>query len=294
MERNNDDERASKPGSQVGREVSRMSAVQVFPESTHRHRPQSANQWRPLFNVIREVAIVGLAAFVYFFVRGLIHSRESEAIDNAQWLVSKEQALGIFHEAQVQEWILGHPWLVDIANSVYIYGHWPVVAGTLIWLFARHREAFPVFRTAMIVSGLIGFFFFFLFPMAPPRFLDGYGFIDTVTLHSEAYRVLQPPSLTNQFAAMPSLHVGWNLLMGIAIFHFASNRAWKAFGLLMPLAMYSATILTANHYFLDGVVGSLLALTGLAIAWKLSGPKVPVWTERRMGPERVTRHSLPA
>lgn len=271
-----------------------MSAVQVFPDTSHRPKSRSAEPWRPLLNVVREVAIIALAAYIYFSVRGLIQSRESEAIDNARWLISTEQALGLFHEKQVQGWILDREWLVNLFNGIYIYGHWPVVAGTLIWLFARHREAFPVFRSAMIVSGLIGFFFFFLFPMAPPRFLDGYGFIDTVTLHSEAYRVLQPPSLTNQFAAMPSLHVGWNLLMGIAIFHFASHRAWKVFGLLMPIAMYSATILTANHYFLDGVVGSILALIGLAIAWRLSGPKVPVWTERRIVPERVAGRSLSA
>jgi len=149
---------------------------------------------------------------------------------------------------------------------------------TLGWLFVKHREMFPVFRSAMLLSGAIGIVFFILFPMAPPRFLGDLGFVDTVTMHSEAYRVLQPPSLTNQFAAMPSLHVGWNLLMGIAIVSFASNRFWKVFGVLMPIAMYAATILTANHYFLDGVVGSALALTGLALAWKISRPKQPVWS----------------
>jgi membrane-associated phospholipid phosphatase len=151
------------------------------------------------------------------------------------------------------------------------------VVGTLTWLFVRHREMFPVFRTAMIVSGLVGFVFFFLFPMAPPRLVDGLGVVDTVTMHSEAYRVLQPPSLTNQFAAMPSLHVGWNLLMGIAIVSMTTNRFWKVFGVLMPLAMYLATILTANHYFVDGIVGSALALAGLAVAWKLFRPRPPVW-----------------
>lgn len=270
-------------------------SVMVSPDTTSRHhaRPsQSSRGASAAAGLLREAGIVGLAAYIYFFVRGLIHAREDEAVDNANWLVSQEKWLGIFHEQALQEKILGHQWLVDIFNSIYIYGHWPVVVGTLTWLFLKHREMFPMFRTAMVASGLMGFFFFFLFPMAPPRFLDGYGFIDTVTLHSEAYRVLQPPSLTNQFAAMPSLHVGWNLLMGIAIVTYASSRFWKVFGVLMPLAMYMATILTANHYFIDGIVGSALALTGLAIAWRISRPKQPVWTARPIAPaQSIGRHA---
>jgi len=242
----------------------------------------------------RESGIVGLAAYLYFFVRGLIHAREADAMEHARWLVSTEKSLGIFHERQLQSWILGHDWLVSLVNSIYIYGHWPVVVGTLVWLFVRHREAFPVFRTAMVISGVIGFVFFFFYPMAPPRFLADLGFVDTVTLHSEAYRVLQPPSLTNQFAAMPSLHVGWNLLMGIAIFRYSSNRFWKTFAVLMPLAMWAATILTANHYFVDGIVGSALALTGLAIAFRINRRKEPVWIERRITPEAATQRPIAA
>ncbi|MDQ3656830.1 MAG: phosphatase PAP2 family protein [Chloroflexota bacterium] len=258
-----------------------MSVVPVYQDTTHRpgtRTPRGLEQTRTRFGVVREVGIVALAAYIYFFVRGLIHAREPEAIDNARWLISTEKSLGLFQELQVQGWILDHHWAVTLANWVYIYGHWPVVALTLGWLFVKHREMFPVFRSAMLLSGAMGIVFFILFPMAPPRFLGDLGFIDTVTMHSEAYRVLQPPSLTNQFAAMPSLHVGWNLLMGIAIVSFVSNRFWKVFGVLMPITMYAATILTANHYFLDGVVGSALALTGLALAWKISRPKQPVWS----------------
>ncbi len=238
----------------------------------------------------RESGIVGLAAYLYFFLRGLIHARESEAMANADWLVSLERSLGIFHEERLQALILDHHWAVTLVNWVYIYGHWPVVVGTLLWLFVRHREMFPVFRSAMLISGAMGFVFFFFLPMAPPRFLVDLGFVDTVTMYSSSYRVLQPPSLTNQFAAMPSLHVGWNLLMGIAIVSMATHRGWKVFGALMPVAMYLATILTANHYFLDGVVGSALALVGLGLAWKFLRPRQPVW-EATPRTRTATAHS---
>ena len=225
-------------------------------------------------NAAREVAIIGVFIFFYFFVRGLMDSKASVAIAHARDLIRIEKKLGIYHEVQIQGWALGQDWLVSLVNAGYIYGHWPVLISTLVWLLLRHREMFPVYRTALLVSGAIGLVVFVTFPMAPPRFLPDLGFVDTVTLHTNSYRVLQPPAFTNQYAAIPSLHVGWNMLMGVAIFTLTINRFWKVFAVVMPLFMYSATILTANHYILDGIVGSIVALTGLAIAWRISGPKL--------------------
>ena len=229
---------------------------------------------RVQLNAIREVGIVSLAIFLYFFVRGLMDSKASLAEANARQLIEFERWLGIFQEPAVQKWTLEQDWLVRAVNSIYIYGHWPVLISTLVWLLWKRRDQFPVYRSALLISGAIGLVFFVLFPMAPPRFLPDQGFVDTVTLRTNAYRVLQPPSFTNQYAAMPSLHVGWNLLMGIAIFSTVRNRFWRAFAIAMPLAMYLATILTANHYILDGIVGSLVALIGLAVALRISAPRV--------------------
>jgi hypothetical protein len=227
-------------------------------------------------NAAREVAIIGVFIFFYFFVRGLMDSKASVAVAHARDLVRIEKRLGIFHEVQIQGWALGQDWLVSLVNTVYIYGHWPVLISTLVWLLLRHREMFPLYRTALLVSGGIGLVVFVTFPMAPPRFMPDLGFVDTVTLHTNSYRVLQPPAFTNQYAAMPSLHVGWNMLMGVAIFTLTTNRLWKVFAVVMPLCMYCATILTANHYILDGIVGSIVALAGLAIAWRISGPKLAI------------------
>lgn len=237
----------------------------------------------------REVAIIGVFIFFYFFVRGLMDSKLSTAVANAYELVRIEKRLGIFHEVQIQGWALDQDWLVSLVNTVYIYGHWPVLIATLVWLLLRHREMFPVYRTALLVSGAIGLVFFVTFPMAPPRFMPELGFIDTVTVHTNSYRVLQPPAFTNQYAAMPSLHVGWNLLMGVAIFSLTSHRLWKIFAIAMPLVMYIATILTANHYLLDGVVGTIVALVGLAIAHRISGPDI---TSASPGMEPVTASGI--
>ena len=234
--------------------------------------------------VFRETGVIAFAAFLYFFVRGLMETQASLAMSHADSLIDIERRLGIFWEPHIQDFVMQWDWLVTLSNRIYIFGHWPVIIGTLVWLIWRHRPVFALYRSALLLSGAIGLVFFVLVPMAPPRFLADQGFIDTVTESSNAYRVLQPPAFTNQFAAMPSLHVGWNLLMGIAIYRQSSWRIGKAFGVLMPLVMYLATIATANHYFLDGVVGSAVALTGLALAWQISRPRATP-TQAAPGPK---------
>lgn len=233
------------------------------------------------FAVAQEVVIVGVAIFMYFFVRGLMHSKRDTAIANAHDLVNFEQRLGFFWEPHFQEWALKWDLLGDAANWVYIWGHWPVIITTLVWLLAKHRDSYKLFRNAMLISGGIGLIVFMLYPMAPPRFLPELGFVDTVTLKSHAYRVLQPPALVNQYAAMPSLHVGWDLLMGIAIATRASRRWVKAIGFMLPVLMFLAIVLTANHYISDGIAGMALASFGLLVATLLH--------RRTFRPEPATR-----
>jgi hypothetical protein len=214
----------------------------------------------------RESGVVIIAIALYFLIRGLMTTSADRAIDHAYTLLELERSLGIAHEADLQQWVGGHPWLDETMSRLYIFGHWPVIAATLAWLLWKHHDRFRLFRNAMVISGAIGMFFFLLFPTAPPRLLTGMGFVDTVMRDTTAYRVLQPPAFTNQYAAMPSLHVGWNLLMGIAIFITTRRLLCRIFAILMPLTMYIATILTANHFILDGVAGAIIALGGLAIA----------------------------
>lgn len=221
---------------------------------------------------VRESGIVTLAVIMYFFVRGLMSSSHAVAVDHARMLIDVERWLGIAREADIQRWAENVPGLMSIMNSVYIYGHWPVVGATLVWLVWRHRDVFPIYRNTLLLSGMVGIVIFLLFPMSPPRFMTELGFVDTIMRDTEAYRVLQPPAFTNQYAAMPSLHVGWNLLMGIAIFRHSSWRGWRVFAVVMPLAMWSATVVTANHFILDGVIGSALVVAALLVASRLRSP----------------------
>jgi len=225
------------------------------------------------WQALLQSGMVIVAVVVYFLVRGLMSTSVERAHDHAHSLLDIERAMGIAWEADMQGWASNHGWLAGAMNNIYIWAHWPVIALTLAWLLWKHGDEFRVMRNAMVISGLIGFVFFALYPMAPPRFLTELGFVDTVMRDTSSYRVLQPPAFTNQYAAMPSLHVGWNLLMGIAIFRTTRHVFWRGFAILMPITMYIATILTANHFVLDGVVGSIVALVGLAVARHLYGRK---------------------
>lgn len=213
-----------------------------------------------------ELSLILPAYFCYHLVRGAVNGRIDEAFNNAAGLIGFEQSLGIFWEVQLQGLIVGHQVLMDLSNAVYIWGHIPVIAILAVWIFVFRPDHFARYRNAFLISGAIGLIFFVTLPVAPPRFIPDAGFVDTITLHSNAYRVLQPPTFVNQYAAVPSLHFGWNLLMGLAVFQTVGTWYGKAFGLLMPFAMLAGVIFTANHYILDAVAGAAIALGALWIA----------------------------
>lgn len=223
------------------------------------------------FPLLRELLLILPVVVLYFVAHGLAQVRPQEATAHAEQLVSLERALGIFHESQLQRFVLRHTLLVDLANWNYMWGHWPVLIATMVWLGYMHPKRLPLYRSALILSGVIGIGVFLLYPVAPPRFMTALGFVDTIALRSHAYRALEPPAFTDVYASMPSLHVGWNLLMGIALAREATHSAARWFGRLMPLAMYGTVVVTANHYFLDGVVGAAIVVVSLVVAARASG-----------------------
>jgi hypothetical protein len=214
----------------------------------------------------REVCLLFPAALLYFLVRGITAPRADEALARSERLIDLERALGIFVERDWQREILQYPSLVDVVNWVYIWAHWPVIASFAIWIWFRDKDGYRTFRNALLISGAIGLVIFALFPIAPPRLVPDWGFVDTVTDRSHSYRVLQPSALTNRYAAMPSLHFGWDLLVGIGLVRYARFPLLRLAGVLLPIAMFASIVLTGNHFVLDGVAGGAVALTGLALA----------------------------
>ncbi|GAB4326077.1 MAG: phosphatase PAP2 family protein [Dehalococcoidia bacterium] len=228
-------------------------------------------QWR--FAI--EVVVIAAALLAYFGVRGLTEGSEATAFRNADRVLDIERALRIDWEVWLQKRIVDTHALVTLSNWVYIYMHWPFIAVAAVWLFFRRPGTYYLMRNAFLVSGALGLVIFVTFPVAPPRLTD-MDVIDTVTKYSRSYRVLQPSGFVNQYAAMPSLHFGWNLLLGIALAWQGPWRVVRAVGWVVPALMALAVVLTANHFVLDVVAGGTLALFGLLVAW-CARP----WIERR-------------
>lgn len=215
--------------------------------------------------MLRELVLVGTAALLYSLVRGLTDDRVDLAFANADRLISFEQWLGVFVEPRLQSWAVASDVVVNVANAVYIL-YWPIIVGTLVWLVARRPQAYGFYRNALLASGGFSLVVFALYPLAPPRFMPDHGFVDTIAAHSEGYREFNASALVNEYAAMPSLHFGWVLLAGIAIYRLVDHRLARAVGVALPVLMLSAIVLTGNHYLMDAVVGGAVVLAGLGVA----------------------------
>lgn len=249
--------------------------------------PASPQGNSPIRHGLREAALVVTAVLMYSLVRGLTDDRVELAFENAHRLISFESALGLFVEPDLQSLITGNEAAINAANAIYIGGYWPVLVGTLLWLLFRHPRDYQLYRNALLVSGGLTLVIFSLFPLAPPRFLPGHGFVDTVSEHSAAYRDFSASPFVNEYAAMPSLHFGWILLMGIAWATVGRTTLARITGVAMPTAMFATIVLTGNHYIMDGLVGGIVVLAGLVVAHG-----VKRWTKSRDHTGSVT--SIPA
>jgi membrane-associated phospholipid phosphatase len=214
--------------------------------------------------ILYEVLFVALGYLVYSQVRGLAGDRVYEAFINAYNLVDIEQKLGIFREVTLQRWILPNATLVDFFNMIYFWMFFPFVIPSAIWLYVKRPRTYELARNAFLISGGIAVIFFLLLPTAPPRLLGHLGFIDTLNQSfTPSYSSI--PGV-NHYAAVPSMHVGWTFLLAVALYQ--AFKGWPVRGVVfvIPAVMWTATIVTGNHYFLDGVLGLLVALVALRIA----------------------------
>ena len=233
---------------------------------------------------IREFGIVIGAYLVYFGVRAFTEGSQAVALDHAARLVEFERRVGLFVEPAIQTAVIGEMMIINAANFVYVWFHWPVIGAVAIWLFTRRPQAYVTYRSALLISGTIGLVLFIMFPAAPPR-LANLGLVDTVVVYSTFGELLQPTELTNQYAAFPSLHFGWNLLMGIALVSQSRFYLLRVLGVLLPLAMFIAIVITANHYVIDAVAGGAIAVLGLLLARRIhaGGRWVPFPTAEGSG-----------
>ena len=216
---------------------------------------------------VHEVFVVVVAFLIYFVIRGAVVDRAGEAMVRGINLIELERRWHIYWELEMQSWILDHYWLIKAMNWVYFWGHMPLVIVVAIWLYVRHRTAYFVTRNAFLASGAIGVVIYWVYPVAPPRLIPFAGFIDTMAAFDRVgYNAQEASAFVNQFAAVPSLHFGWSLLLGAVIAWVSRHPAAYAFAVGWPVAMFFSVVMTGNHFILDAVAGGLVSFAGLGIA----------------------------
>ncbi|MEW2135826.1 phosphatase PAP2 family protein [Streptomyces sp. NPDC005409] len=214
--------------------------------------------------LIRELLLVAGFFTVYKAGRLLSTDRTGEAFRNADWIWDAERALHLPGEGAIQRLLLHGDALVQSANTYYAGVHFPATAAFLIWLYLRRPGHYLWTRRVLAVLTGAALVLHLAYPLAPPRMLADTGLIDTGQVYGPTVYRAAPDAdtLANQFAAMPSLHFGWALMLAIGMIAATRSR-WRALWLLHPLLTLLVIVGTANHYWFDALVAA--ALLGAAL-----------------------------
>ncbi|MFI5953379.1 phosphatase PAP2 family protein [Cryptosporangium sp. NPDC051539] len=213
---------------------------------------------------LREVPLIAVLYLAYLGGRLLASQHTGAAFQHAESLWSFERWLGLPSEHSIQHAALGQSWLIELMNTYYARVHFPATLAVLVWLFLRRPATYPWFRWTLVLLTGFALAGHILYPLAPPRMLTDHGMVDTAHVYGQSVYGPVGTGLANQFAAMPSMHVAWAVLVAVAVIRTVRSR-WRLLAVLHPLATVAVVIVTGNHYWLDGIVGCALLLVALAI-----------------------------
>jgi len=215
-----------------------------------------------------EILLIAVSYWTYSLIRNAVPEQKAEALRNADWIWKTEHSLGIAFEESVNHAINSVTWLIVGMNYYYATLHFVVTLGVLVWLYRSHPGRYAATRLTLFATTVVALVGYYLYPLAPPRLMNGSDFIDTVMVHhtwgSMASGDLK--HMSNQYAAMPSMHIGWSTWAGLTIFALASVPWVRVLGLLYPMATLLVIVATANHFWLDAVGGLLCLAFGFLVA----------------------------
>ena len=219
-----------------------------------------------------EVLLVVYAA--YDGSRLLVNGKRTQALQHGDSILKLERQLHLSPELSLNHFFAAHAWIGVPADFIYATLHYIITVVVLFWVWRYHRDHYRHARTWLGLTTVLGVIGFVTFPTAPPRLLgNSYGFVDLLVEHASVGwwgggggggtpRGLA--DMTNEYAAMPSLHVGWSLWCGLLVFMYARRRLVRWAALSYPLIIAFVVMGTANHYLLDCVMGALVSLFSLA------------------------------
>jgi hypothetical protein len=224
--------------------------------------------------VVRQVPVLLLADAVYVAIRAVIEGSPGRSEANARVLLGVERALGLDWERGIQDVVLDHDRLVAAADFVYVWAYWPFVFSGLALVHLLDRPRYVRLRNALFVAGGVGCVVFATIPVAPPRFMPGY--VGTVSDAARSHHISGAPRFVNRYAALPSFHAGWTLLVSLVLASCLASRWARAVALVPGTAMSFAVVATGNHYVVDVVAGHAICLGAFAVvgAWGAAPPAV--------------------
>ncbi len=231
-----------------------------------------------------EISITVVFYLIYSTVRNQFGSAiggtiREKALNNAEWVIDFERTLHLFHEQWLQAQFVGHDWFIRFWNIFYGSFHFAITLGVMVFLFRTYPDRYLRMRSALASTTAVALVGFATFPLMPPRLLEnsvskfgggqtGYGFVDTLIqtggLWSFDSGTLE--SISNQYAAMPSLHIAWATWCTIAICPVLKRRSSRVLAISYPFMTFFAITVTANHYWIDAVGGLLALSLGLMLA----------------------------
>ncbi|MFE1485154.1 bifunctional glycosyltransferase 87/phosphatase PAP2 family protein [Streptomyces fimicarius] len=255
--------------------------------------------WRRVLtrpNLLLELLLIRVVYDAYAQVRLAARAGRPLAEEHGRQIHAIEQWLHIDIEHWVNHTVVQITWLREFFDYYYSTFHFIVPLTILGVLYVRRPADYRWVRSSIGFATLLALVGFWLYPLAPPRLMPGLGFIDTVhgvqDFAKPDYGTLT--TVTNQYAAMPSLHFGWSLWCGVVIVMLAPKLWMKALGLLHPLFTIAAIVATANHWVLDAAGGALVVSLGFGLTYLLSGPRRLLAGEREAAAEAESVEQPPA
>jgi hypothetical protein len=242
-----------------------------------------SGRWLPhgWVDALRQLALFGGAYYAYRIVRGFVDGQDGLAFENARMLVDAERAMGLFFEPGLQAWAHGEEWLLIAANWMYVNSHFVITTTFLIWLYLARNHAYYFVRNMFMISMGLALLGYMAFPTAPPRFMPEWGFADTVASFVGETAESSANVLYNPFAAVPSMHVAFALMIAIPAVRLVKPRPLKLLWALYPGIVTFVVVVTANHFWLDAALGALVAAASAWAAWAaLARARPEAWAWR--------------
>jgi PAP2 superfamily protein len=255
-----------------------------------------SSRWLPQgwFDALRQLTLFAGAYYAYRIVRGFVDGQAPIAFEHARSLVDLERGMGLFFEPSFQHWALGMPWLVDIGNWAYVNTHFVVTTTFLVWLYLARNSAFYFVRNMFVIAMGLALLGYMLLPTAPPRLLPEWGFTDTVTAAVGQDQAQTAKLLFNPYAAMPSMHVGFALMIAVPALKLVSIRPVRVLWALYPAFVTFVVVVTANHFWIDGAAGALVAGVSAYGAYALGRLRPAAWAWRTAPATEAPRSGLGA